>query len=95
MAQHITIKSFSQKAFKKIEEAIHNDFARSKGLMKTSMKYNFNGLQSSLNAEDENDEVYMANRRIPRGIVCGTQRGDFEVHYSREKGKVTNIYLVA
>lgn len=95
MAQHVPIQSFTQKAFKKIGEAIHNDFVRSRGLMKTSMKYNYNGLQSSLNAENEQDEVYMANRRIPKGIVHGSQRGDFEVHYNREKGKVTNIYLVA
>lgn len=95
MAQHVPIQSFTQKAFKKIGEAIHNDFTRSRGLMKTSMKYNFDSLKSSFLAEDEQDEVYMANRRIPKGIVFGSQRGYFEVHYNREKGKVTNIYLVA
>lgn len=95
MAQHVPIQTFTQKAFKKIEEAIHNDFTRSKGYMKTSMKYIFNEFQSSVNAESTNDEVYIVNRRIPKGIVYGSQRGDFEVHYNREKGKVTNIYLVA
>ncbi len=82
MAQHIPIKAFKQKAFRKIEEAIIRDF---QGYFKTSMKY-----------WRENDEdIYYTTRHIGKGFVYGSTRGDFEIHYDSERQVIKEIYLVA
>lgn len=88
MAQHYPIESFKQKRFKVIANGIDYAFAKSRGLMKTSMSFQFIG-------EQEGNEVYLVKRRIPAGIVYGSEIGDFEVHYSPVSRKIVMIYLVA
>lgn len=88
MAQHIQTKHFQQKAFRTIENGIDSAFKKSRGFMKSSMKYNFEGV------EDKN-EVYTTIRRIPKGIVYGDNTACFEIHYNPIKKIIEKIYLVA
>lgn len=88
MAQHYPIESFKQKRFKVIANGIEYAFKKSRGLMNTSMSYEYTG-------EQEGNEVYLVRRKIPSGIVYGMDIGIFEVHYNRESRKVVVIYLVA
>ena len=93
MAQHILINRLSQKVFKKIERAIIKDFKRED--IKGSLKYNFNKELSNFYKRDESEEVYFANRNIGKGFVYGSIRGDFEIHFNKDKKEINQIYLVA
>lgn len=88
MAQHYQTKNFTQKKFREIENGIQSDFERSRGLMKTSMRYDY------INTHN-NVDIYLTTRTIPNGLVVGTNRGTFEVHYNKETKQITHIYLVA
>jgi hypothetical protein len=44
---------------------------------------------------DGNDEVYLTERYIGEGIVWGSKRGSFEIHFDKAKKQVSEIYLVA
>lgn len=94
MAQHIPIQSFKQKRFRTIEEGIRKDFS-GRYLPKYSMKYQWDNDMSYRYRLTEKDEVFFCSRYIGKGVVVGTERGDFEVHYDTEKKEITDIYLVA
>lgn len=87
MAQHIPTKALPHKAFRKIEEAVYGAFKPMHHL-KTSMRYIFEGQQ-------EGNDVYAVTRRIPEGIVHGTNKGHIEIHYNPKAGQVEHIFLVA
>ncbi len=93
MAQHIPIQKLPQKRFRKIEEGIRKDFK--KGYVKGSLKYRWDKELSDFYKENENEEVYLCDRYIGKGIVYGSERGSFEIHYNKEESVVNNIYLVA
>jgi len=93
MAQHIPINQFKQKVFKKIEKAIIKDFKNP--YIKGSLKYAFNKDDSDFYKENDNEEVYFAERYIGKGFIWGTPTGSFEIHFDKAKRKVTAIYLVA
>lgn len=88
MAQHYPVGTFTQKRFRVIENGIEYAFKKSRGLMKTSISFQYIG-------EQEGNEVYLVRRRIPAGIVHGTEIGDFEVHYSPRGRRIVQMYLVA
>lgn len=88
MAQHIPTRMFKQKAFRKIENGIDYAFNKSKGLMKTSLKYLFIGMQ-------EGKYVYITYRNIPKGIVCGSEKALLEIHFDKQRKIISEIYLVA
>jgi hypothetical protein len=90
MAQHVNIENLRQKVFKRILEGIKKDFQSNKYL--GSLKYQKE--HSNFYSENENDEVFFANRYIGKGIVYGSSRGDFEIHHNKET-RETIIYLVA
>jgi len=87
MAQHIPTRAFKQKAFRAIENGIHSAFNRSYD-MKTSMRYEYVGVQ-------DGREVYLTTRNIPEGVVCGTNKGTFEIHFEPETQTIEELYLVA
>jgi len=98
MAQHIPISELTQKVFKNIEQSIKKDFLNP--YIKGSLKYEFlERIVGKQNIADykinENDDVYTANRRIGKGFVFGTDRGDFEIHFNTKTKQVINIFLVA
>lgn len=93
MAQHIPINQFKQKVFKKIEKAIIKDFKNP--YIKGSLKYAFNKENSDFYKENDNEEVYFAERYIGKGYIYGSARGSFEIHFDKVKKKINNIYLVA
>lgn len=89
MAQHYPIEKIPQKRFRDIERIIRNEVHKSRGLLKTSMKYEYL-------YDDSENEVYQTNRRIPKGIVWGDDtRGSFEVHIHKKTHNITYIYFVA
>lgn len=88
MAQHYPIGTFKQKRFEVIKNGIEYAFTKSRGLMQTSMSFQYVG-------EQEGNEVYVVRRRIPAGIVAGSVFGDFEVHYSPKSRRIVEMYLVA
>lgn len=95
MAQHIPIKSFKQKIFKRIENAIKNDFEKPIHYLKTSFRYNFDKDLSDFYRENENEEVYFCERYIGKGFVWNATRGAFEIHFNKINRKINGIYLVA
>jgi len=88
MAQHIPISTFKQKAFRTIGNGIDSAFAKSKGLLHTSMKYVFVGMQ-------DGKEVFQTVRKIPKGIVYNSEEATIEIHFNKEKKIIEEIYLVA
>ena len=90
MAQHVPIKAFTQKAFRKIEEGITKDVAHGKIYMRGSLRYE---PLPEVYLENEDNAVYKTERRIPNGIVAGDNWGYFEVHVTDKA--VNEIYLVA
>lgn len=88
MAQHIPTTAYKQKVFRTIENGIDYAFNKSRGDLKTSMVFQYLGIQ-------EGNEVYAVNRKIPKGIVSGTEIGNFEVHFNPTTKKIIEIYLVA
>jgi hypothetical protein len=88
MAQHYPTVNFKQKRFRVIENGIDYAFKKSRGLMKTSMSFQYIG-------EQEGNSVYLIRRKIPTGIIWGSEFGDFEVHYNSNNKQVVQIYLVA
>jgi len=93
MAQHIPINQFKQKVFKKIEKAIIKDFKNP--YIKGSLKYAFNKEDSDFYKDNDNEEVYFAERYIGKGFIWGTSTGSFEIHFNKAKRKIAAIYLVA
>lgn len=93
MAQHIPTKNFEQKRFRDIEHGIRYAFDRSRGLLKTSFRFNFLGEQEG--ALQSKHEVYTTEMAIPKGIVAGSERGLFEIHYNKNSREIIEIYLVA
>lgn len=87
MAQHIPTRLLSQKAFRKIEEGVHSAFNRSRGLMKTSMRYQYHGVQEGM-------EVYSYARSVPSSMVHGGI-ATIEIHWNPVLKKIEEIYLVA
>jgi hypothetical protein len=87
MAQHIEIRNEKAPAIlKKIARGIEREVA--KGLSKTSMKWEFVGMDLNTGAM-----VWQTNRYIGKGLVFGDTRGTFAVY---TEGKVArHIYLVA
>ena len=94
MAQHIPIKCFKQKVFRRIEENIKKFFNNSNGAH-CSFKYEWDKTISNHHKQNDNDEVYLCTRYIGKGFVHGDTRGSFEIHFDRVKKEVTEIYLVA
>ncbi len=93
MAQHIPINRFKQKVFKNIENSIIKDF---KNLhIKGSLKYSFDKEISDFYKENDNEEVYFAERYIGKGHIYGSTMGSFEIHFDEVKKKINIIYLVA
>lgn len=92
MAQHIPIQSFNHKRFKEIENSIRNAFKR--GGVKGSLRFNFDRKLSEFYRANDKEEVYFTDRKIPKGIVYGSDWGSFEIHYNIET-KELQIYLVA
>lgn len=88
MAQHIPTKNFKQKAFRTIENGIDSAFSKSRGLMKSSMRYQYLGIQGQ-------NEVYTTTRRIPKGIVWNMETACIEIHFDPKKKIIEEIYLVA
>lgn len=89
MAQHIPTKNFTQKAFRIIENGIDYAFHKSRGLMKTSSRFDYVGVQ-------EGNEVYLTTRKIPAGIIYGgIDLGIIEVHFNPKEKVIKEIYLVA
>ena len=88
MAQHIPIKNIDLKAFRTIESGIRYAFVKSRGLLRTSMRYEYIG-------EQDGKDVYTTYRKIPKGIVHGDDKGIFEIHYDKQKRAISDIYLVA
>ena len=88
MAQHININNLTGKRFEEIKQIINNDFNKSRGFLKTSFKYQY------LETYD-NCDIYQIKKKIPNGIVFGTNKGTFEIHYNIQNKQVTSIYLVA
>ena len=98
MAQHVPIEFLTNKIFRSIEEGIKKDFNLNR--FSTSLKYTKlvdligEGAIKDYR-ENPNDEVYTTNRYIGKGVVWGTSRGYFEIHYDKVKKEIINIYLVA
>lgn len=88
MAQHIETKNFKQKKFREIEHGIEHAFKKSRGYMRTSMVYKFIEKRGEI-------EVYTVEKKIPKGIMWGSDRGYFEIHYDIWNNIIKNIYLVA
>ena len=93
MAQHISIKAFPQKVFKRILASIVKDFERQ--APRGSLKYDFRNYYSHIYKEHEGEEVCFTNRYIGNGFVYGSQRGEFEIHFDKKTNKINQIYLVA
>jgi len=93
LAQHIPINLLKQKVFKKIEKAIIKDFKNP--YIKGSLKYAFNKENSDFYKENDNEEVYFAERYIGKGYIYGSASGSFEIHFDKVKKKINIIYLVA
>lgn len=89
MAQHYLTKSFKQKKFRDIEKGIEYAFKKSRGLLKTSMQFQY------IAKEGDDTEIYACYRKIPKGIIAGYDIGNFEIWYSVKEKKIINIYLVA
>jgi len=47
------------------------------------------------NTSNENEQVYIWDRKIPKDIVYGSSWGSFEIHFDIKLRKVLSIYLVA
>ena len=93
MAQHIPIEEFKQKKSQNIKKSIIKDFKNP--YIKGSLKYAFNKEDSDFYKENDNEEVYFAERYIGKGFIWGTDTGSLEIHFDKAKRKVTVIYLVA
>ena len=94
MAQHIETKHLPQKAFRKIEESFTKAFARGLTFIRGSFRFKEIDFDDRYK-ESENDVVFTAVRTIPEGIVHGTNKGNFELHYDEVKHSLTKIYHVA
>jgi hypothetical protein len=93
MAQHIPIHLFDNARMRTIRRGIVTAFDKSRGYMKTSMRYIYQ--TDERNKNHEFDEVYLTERQIPTGIVHGENRGTFEIHFNSATQEVEHIYLVA
>jgi len=87
MAQHIPIKCFKQKAFRRIEAGIRKWFS-GYVLLKTSNFWNYID-------DQEGNEIYVHDYYIGKGFVYGDTKACFEVHYNRKKRSVEHIFFVA
>jgi hypothetical protein len=92
MAQHIPIRFLKQKIFRKIEDSIKRDFEVLRNFS-GSLKYERDS--SGFHRAHENQEVYFTQRYIGYDKVCGTDKGDFEIHYNWVTKKVEELFLVA
>lgn len=91
MAQHIEIRNEkAPKILQKIGKSIEKEIAKGLSQHTTSMKWEC--LKRITGLESDNN-IFITNRYIGKGIVHNDTKGCFEVH---TKGKVAeHIYLVA
>jgi hypothetical protein len=87
MAQHIPIKAFKQKNFRRIEAGIRSIF-RGITCVRGSLVWEFSYEQGDI-------EVYFRDYYVGKGFVWGSNYACFEVHYNRIKRSIDEIYLVA
>ena len=92
MAQHMTINHFKQKRFRDIELSIRRDFKRADYTIQGSLKYSYRGDETNELGEFQ---IWTCIRTIPKGIVWHTNKGEFEIHFDRERKRIFDIYLVA
>jgi hypothetical protein len=100
-AQHYSIKGLlHNKKFAEINNSIINWFEKQpiytvRGSLKYQRLEKNDEPDYRINKNNENEEVYIWNRSIPKGYVYGDDKGSFEIHYDSKKRKVIQIYLVA
>ena len=103
MAQHYPIDSFPQQYMKRIKQGILANFASTRWFHpKSSFRFEYTKELSDFYRDDQNEEVCLAHRTVPKGCPFGFQNPyrelptiSLEIHFNPRTNTVNAIYMVA